>query len=134
MSWTWIQQNGQMFGPDGVLLAEGYAGHGPGLNNAAMQAVHGVGPLPCGRYTIGPLEAAHTTAEGHVLTDSAALVPHPENQMYGRSGFRIHGRKSLTDMDASNGCPVLDHEPRMEVLSSPDRELIVLAKNPYVLS
>jgi len=134
MSWTWIQQTGQMFGPDGVLLAEGYAGHGSGLNNPYMQHVQGLGPLPCGRYTISPLEATHTTAAGHVLIDSAALIPDPANEMFGRSGFRIHGRKSLEDREASNGCIVLDHEPRMKVLTSPDRELIVLAKNPYVLS
>ena len=134
MSWTWIQQTGQMFGPDGVLIGEGYAGNKEGLNNPALQARSGVGPLPCGRYTIGPLEATHTTAEGHVLTDSAALIPDPANEMFGRSGFRIHGRKSLEDREASNGCIVLDHEPRMKVLTSPDRELIVLAKNPYTLS
>lgn len=134
MSFTWIQNEGQMFGPDGTLWGTGYAGHGEGLNNGALQARSGVGPLPCGKYTIGPLEATHTTAEGHVLTDSMELIPDTANEMFGRGGFRLHGRKSLDDMDASEGCIVLDHEPRMRVANSPDKALLVVARNPYTVS
>lgn len=116
-----------MLDPDGKLVQQLYAGCGDGRNNPAMQGIHGVGPLPVGGYTIGTLEATHTTAGGHLLTDSAALVPDPANEMFGRSGFRIHGRKSLVDMDASNGCPILDHGPRMSVLNSECKRLRVIA-------
>lgn len=116
-----------MLGLDGELIQSLYAGHGDGRNKPAMQGHAGMGPLPCGWYTIGPLEATHTTTEGHTLIDSAALVPDAGNEMFGRSGFRIHGRKSLVDRDASNGCPIQDHGPRMKVLTSPCRRLLVVA-------
>lgn len=124
---TWIQDSGEMLDPEGNLVQKLYAGCGIGRNNPAMQGCRGEGPLPCGWYTIGPLEATHTTSEGHVLTDSAALIPDPENEMFGRSGFRLHGRKSAMDQDASNGCPILDHGPRMSVLTSECRRLRVIA-------
>jgi hypothetical protein len=100
------------------------------LNNPALQARSGVGPLPCGKYTIGPLEASH----GHLGVNVCALIPYPDNEMFGRSEFYLHGRKSLDDMDASEGCIVLDHEPRMRVVNSPDKTLLVVARNPYTVS
>jgi len=114
-----------MLAPDGSLVGTGYAGHGSGLNNGALQDQAGLGPLPCGWYTIGPLEAVHVTSEGHTLYDSCELIPDPENEMFGRSGFRLHGRKSSTDMDASNGCPVLDHAARMRVIGDSVKRLLV---------
>lgn len=120
---TWRQSTGQMFSSDSALVGAGYAGNGPGLNEPSMQGVHGVGPLPRGRYTIGPLQASH----GALGTNVAALIPNPSNGMFGRSAFFCHGRKSLTDMDASEGCIVLDHEPRMVVLNGTDRDLEVVA-------
>lgn len=123
-----------MLDPDGNLVQQLYAGCGIGRNNPAAQSLHVEGPLPVGGYTIGELEATHTTAEGHVLTDSAALIPDPENEMFGRSGFRIHGRKSAVDESASNGCIILDHGPRMLVLNSACKRLRVVACAPDTAS
>lgn len=81
-----------------------------------------MGPLPRGKYTIGPLQPSH----GALGTNVAALIPDPSNEMFGRGSFYIHGRKGPTDMDASEGCIVVDHDPRMEILSSDDRELEVV--------
>ena len=111
-----------MIDADGGIVGVGYAGNGAGLGNPAMQNVLKVGPLPQGRYVIGPLQPSHGTLGANV----AELKPDPQNDMFGRSGFFLHGRKSLTDMDASEGCIVLDHDPRMLVLQSDDRDLAVV--------
>jgi hypothetical protein len=129
--WTYIQTSGAMIRPDGSLLATGYAGHGEGRNNPAFQAVAGVGPLPCGMYSRGPLEEHH----GSLGANVAQLEPDPANQMFGRSGFYSHGRHNLQDLDASHGCLVLDHDARMEFLTSPDTGLRVISHlDPEVVS
>lgn len=117
-----------MLGPDGSVVGTGYAGNNDGLNNPAMQDRRGIGPLPCGGYTIGALEAAH----GHLGANVAALIPDSDNEMFGRSEFFCHGRKSATDMDASEGCIVLDHDPRMKVLTSDCKRLQVVQSAPVV--
>jgi hypothetical protein len=38
----------------GCSLSPPTAGKGEGLNNPAMQGDHGAGPIPQGRYRIGP--------------------------------------------------------------------------------
>ncbi len=123
---AWKQSTGTMTDQASNVVGKGYAGHHEGLNNPALQDRHGVGPLPQGRYMIGPLLSSHIV--GNVVLQSCAhLTPHPENEMFGRAGFLIHGRKSLTDMEASEGCIVLDHDDRLKVLNSEDKELIVVA-------
>lgn len=126
MTFTWIQDSGTMLAPDGSVVGTGYAGNGSGLNNPAMQDRRAVGPLPCGGYTIGPLEPVH----GHLGTNVAALIPDSDNEMFGRSEFYLHGRKSLTDMDASLGCIVLDKGPRLKVINSPCKRLEVIRSAP----
>lgn len=123
--WTWQQTSGQMLNATGTLIGTGYAGRGDGLNDQAMQSEKGIGPLPRGKYTIGPLLSSHTVGNV-VLVWCAQLTPDPANEMFDRAGFMIHGRKSLTDMDASEGCIVLDFNPRMQVLKSEDRDLMVV--------
>ncbi len=121
--WTFVQSSGEMINGDGLVVGKGYAGNGEGLNNPAMQDVENKGPLPQGRYTIGPLQASH----GKLGTNVAALDPAAGNEMFGRGDFFCHGRKGPDDMDASEGCIVLDHDPRMTVLKSGDRDLQVVA-------
>lgn len=126
MAWTFVQNTGEMFDSVGTLLATGYAGHGLGRNNGALQGVHKIGPLPVGKYVIGPLEARHDKLGQNVCP----LIPDPGNEMYGRSAFYLHGRKSPTDLDASEGCIVLDHDPRLVVANSSVRDLEVTESLP----
>lgn len=120
-----------MIDPDGLtVVGIGYAGHGWGRNNPRMEKVHGIGPLPAGDYTIGPLEMQHAALGLNVC----ALMPDPANTMYNRSGFFLHGRKSPTDLDASEGCIVLDHTSRMRVATSADRKLRVIASRSNSIS
>ncbi len=96
----------------GLLLGTGYAGHGAGLNNPAMQCVHDTGPLPQGVYSINP--PVNTTAHGPYVM---WLTPAPSNHMFGRSGFGIHADEISNPGKylASTGCIVMSAAVRMAI-------------------
>lgn len=131
MSWIYVQRTGELW-HSGAVVSHGYAGRddgdgmaepGEGFNDPAAQAVRGVGPLPVGRYTIGPPHH-HPTAGPYTLR----LTPHPDNQMFGRAGFLIHGGLGTTS--ASQGCIVLSMAARARIAESQDYELVVVAEQP----
>lgn len=115
----------------GQLLGTGYsgrnfvsdAGHINGRNEPALESVSNIGPIPRGNYTIG-------RAEFHSVLGPVAmpLSPDPDNKMYGRGDFWIHG-DNVTH-DASHGCivlgPMVRHEIAEEVEVKNDA-LLVLA-------
>src|SRR5882672_11016886 len=75
----------------------GYSGRDDGRNNTAMEAHPDVGPIPRGRYKIGP---AHDHPKlGPIVFD---LTPEPGTNVFTRSAFRIHGDNAAHD--ASHGC------------------------------
>lgn len=76
------------------------------------------GPLPAGYYTIGP---AHTSPHTGPLTMD--LEPFPENAMFGRSLFRLHGDNA--EHDASDGCIIAMRPYRILIDASPVRLLWV---------
>jgi hypothetical protein len=78
------------------------------VNNPDNQNIKGknAGPLPRGQYTIGP-ERNYTEHNGKVLMNAMKLTPNPSNQMFGRSGFLIHGSNDYSRQDSSLGCIVL---------------------------
>ena len=51
---TYRQSTGELFDPTGERIGIGYAGHGEGTNDPAMESIANIGPLPRGRYFIGP--------------------------------------------------------------------------------
>jgi hypothetical protein len=99
----------------------GYAGRGVGKNNPLMQNVSNVGPLPAGTYTIeSPVD---TETHGlYVLW----LTPDPMNEMFGRTGFGIHGDSIDNPGNASEGCIVLPRITREAIWESGDRQLLVV--------
>lgn len=101
---TYSQTSGEMRTATAVLLGTGYAGHGEGVNNPAMQSIHDTGPLPEGIYTIAP--PVNTTTHGPYVM---WLTPNPANQMFGRSGFGIHADEIANPGKrlASTGCIVI---------------------------
>jgi hypothetical protein len=115
------QSSGQLERPDLPPLPC-YSGHGAGLNNPAMQDQHDVGPLPQGRYTMTALiDSPHT---GLSTID---LNPDPENHMFGRSGFRIHGDNGAHNHTASEGCIIAgSSSDRIQIWNSGDRQLTVV--------
>jgi hypothetical protein len=98
---------------------EAYSGHGRGLNNPGLEAVDKVGPIPAGRYAIGP--SFHHPRLGP-LTMRLTPINHTA---LGRSGFCIHGDNALGDHSASEGCIVAPREGRLAIDAQTDRVLDV---------
>lgn len=121
MPWTYHQTSGRLVSPRGELLGIGYSGHGDGLNNPAMEAVHGVGPIPAGHWHIGPAKAPpdHLGPVAMPLTP-VGFDPH------GRSAFFMHGDNIHMNHTASDGCVIMGPLIRRCVDASLDCDLFVL--------
>jgi hypothetical protein len=99
----------------------GYSGHGEGKNNPAMQKVPNVGPIPVGKYTIGqPYDSPQTGPF------TLPLTPDPENEMFGRSGFKIHGDNLSDPGNGSDGCIVVARDIREKINNCNDKILNVV--------
>lgn len=120
--WTYHQSTGELFTADGERIGVGYAGHGEGKNNPALQQVHDVGPLPRGKWLIGP---AYTHPHLGPLTMN--LTPMDGTQTFDRTDFRLHGESAKTPGGSSLGCMVQPHVVREAVDQSRDKELEVVA-------
>ena len=120
MTWQYDQQSGDL-SHDGATVATGYSGADDGKNNPLKEAVHCIGPIPRGRYTIeSPVDTR--THGPYVL----GLAPDPANEMYGRSAFGIHGDSIVHPGQASEGCIVAPRPIREQVWQSGDRGLEVV--------
>jgi hypothetical protein len=120
--YTYHQSTGALT-RDGAQVLNGYAGHGTGVNNPGMQDQHDVGPLPQGRYIMTALVDSPHTGHATIILD-----PDPTNQMFGRSGFRIHGDNGAGNRTASNGCIIVGLAPdRTRIWDSGDHALEVLS-------
>lgn len=108
--YTFFQSSGRINAPDGSLLGIGCAGQGIGFNNPSMQGAPNIGPLPRGFYKIGP---PHDHPKLGPLTMN--LEPFPENEMFGRSKFRIHGYAKVHPELSSEGCIVQFHDVRKHI-------------------
>ena len=122
--WTYRQHDGQIALTRGsltIIYGHGYSGCGDGLNNPALEADAGVGPIPKGRYPIGaPLDPVD-----HLGPLALSLTPDPANVMFRRSAFFIHGDNAEGNHTASHGCIILDHAIRVQIDASTDKELTV---------
>ena len=118
--WTYSQPDGNL-SQDGAPIGAGYSGFAAGKNNPSMQEVHDIGPLPRGRYSIGP---PHDTAEHgpHVM----ALTPDAGTDMFGRAGFLIHGDSLAHPGAGSHGCIDLATANRHQISGSGDTQLEVV--------
>lgn len=81
--------------------------HVQGRNNPAMQAVHNIGPLPQGWYTLD-----EPITHPHLGPLAFPLIPDPANEMFGRGGFFIHGASSADPLNSSEGCIIMPHDVR----------------------
>ena len=125
--WSYIQNTGELFRPDGTLIATGYSGgnegkNPEGINNPDMQNIKKVGPLPQGFYTFG--EVVLKSQLGPFVIP---LIPDTDNVMFGRSGMYVHGDHDDTHpkQSASEGCIIMPRAVREEMYSSKDRILEV---------
>lgn len=118
--WTYEQASGAIVRPDGSVLAIGYSGRVPdGKNRPDTQHIRNVGPIPRGWYTI---EAPRTSTFKKYYMP---LAPRGDNEMFGRSGFQIHGDNASGD--ASTGCIIISPKSfREEIWNSGDHLLRVV--------
>src|SRR5690242_15913774 len=120
--WMYEQATGNLL-HEATLVGKGYSGNGRGKNNPAMESVHYVGPIPRGFYIIG--EPRDTEDHGPFVLP---LSPNPVNEMYGRTGFLIHGDKlNAPPGNASEGCIILPHDVRTFVWRTGDKFLQVVS-------
>jgi Protein of unknown function (DUF2778) len=121
--WQYSQSTGKLTDPQGSLAGVGYSGNGTGLNEPDYQSIKNHGPIPQGDYTIGP--AYSDSEKGPSVLP---LTPNPTNEMFGRSGFLIHGDLigEVGKFLASDGCIILAHDIRQAISDSADRALEVV--------
>jgi hypothetical protein len=123
--WTYAQSTGALL-QNGAQFATGYSGADDGRNNPEMQAIHNVGPIPQGAWTIvGP--PTNTPDHGpYVLR----LVPADGTKTFGRRGFLMHGDSIESPGCASHGCIIMPRNVREQVWNSGDTELEVVPALP----
>lgn len=120
--WVFESSTGRMFKDDSNMVRGiGWSGQGLGKNNPDMQNVPDVGPIPVGRYTIGA--PYHHPKLGPITMD---LEPDTNNEMYGRSLFRIHGFGEDKE-HASEGCIIQVPSVRQAIADSGDNQLEVVS-------
>lgn len=108
------QSTGRLSDEHGNLLGECYSGRDNGKNNPALQQTPDIGPIPAGIYRIG----APFDDEGHLGKFVMSLTPLPENEMFGRSGFYMHGDSASHSGGASEGCIIAGPLTRHRVFAT----------------
>ena len=116
MAWIYKQSTGEFSDAAGIWL--GYSG-AYGYMDPKWETMPDHGPIPCGDYTIG----AATDEKGPL---TLPLTPDPANEMYGRSGFLIHGDNAVHPGHASEGCIILSEAARTAIVASGDKQLTVI--------
>lgn len=119
MSWQYNQNTGRLT-RDGQEAGTGYSGRGPGRNNPMLENVRNVGPIPRGRYRIGP---QRTHPSKGPITMTLTPVGHAA---HGRNHFLIHGDSNRHPGDASEGCIVISRAVRQAIAASGDTDLEVV--------
>lgn len=123
--WTYEQLTGALWDTNGQIIWRGYSGAPSGENNPSMENVTDVGPIPRGYYSIGA--PADTVSHGPYVLP---LTPAAMNEMYGRSGFLIHGDSIEHPGEASQGCIIMPRAVREQIWTSCDHQLKVVSQVP----
>ena len=79
-----------------------------------------------GRYQAVSIRSRRTVDHPNSGPCSLPLTPDAENEMYGRSGFYVHGDSASTDGTASKGCIILSRAARDQIAASDIRMLTVV--------
>jgi hypothetical protein len=119
--WSYDSANGNL-SQDGAFVGTGYSGFGDGVNNRAEEMDADIGPVPHGNYTIEPF-FDDPGGKGPMV---AHLEPAPENTMFGRTGFMIHGDNAAMNRTASHGCIIFARDIRQKISDSGDTALEVV--------
>lgn len=119
MPWTYHQNTGQLAWHN-QKIGVGYSGLGSGRNNPNEEKTRNVGPIPRGRYRIGPAHT-HRTKGPWTMT----LTPNGHTA-HGRTAFLVHGDSRTNPGNASEGCIVLPPDIRIRMARSGDTVLEVV--------
>lgn len=119
--WTFRQTDGALI-RDGAMVGEGYSGHGRGRNNPTLESHVEMGPIPRGRWKI-QFPPYQSVNHGPLCM---RLVPAVGTDVFGRSGFLIHGDSAEHPGQASLGCIVLARPIREQIAESGDSDLEVV--------
>src|SRR3569832_575700 len=87
-----------------------YSGQQEAKNDPARVSEVGVGPIPPGRYRIGP-----AYMHPHLGPCVMILDPLPGTDTLGRAEFRIHGDSIKSPGTAARGCIVAPYEMRLHI-------------------
>jgi hypothetical protein len=120
--WIYQQSTGKMLDPNGLIIGYGYSGKGVSKNNPEAQTLPNFGPIPEGYYNIG--EPHDTVTHGPFVLP---LTPDPQNKMFGRSAFLIHGDSVVHPGTASEGCIIMPRSVREDIAKSVDKLLTVVS-------
>lgn len=130
--WTYYIREGELWQGGACVARRLYSGAddgdgivepGEGMNDPTKVGERNVGPLPPGRYIIGP--AFHHPKTGPV---TMRLFPAADTDMLGRDGFLIHGGNPAGG--SSQGCIVAPPTVRAMLATTEDRGLLVVAEAP----
>jgi len=108
----------------GVNQVPAYSGAGEGKNNPLLQHIANVGPIPVGAWLLGEVDDTHGPLSIHLV--------HLFGELWGRSGFLLHGDNALHIGASSEGCIIAAHPEREYLADCRDRLLIVVAELPSV--
>lgn len=104
-----------------AVIGRGYAGRGSARNNPRAEREVARGPLPVGVYEVG-------TPMDHKRLGRFAIPLAPvQGDLFGRSGFFIHGDNAKRNGTASSGCIVTDYDVRYRLMALGIRRLTVVA-------
>ncbi len=104
----------------------GYSGHGQGLNDPESESVGesddkaNAGPLPKGKYTIGPW---YNGSKGNPM---ARLAPGPDTEMFGRYAIEWHADNRSMHFSASTGYIASPQDARQAIAGSHVTDLEVV--------
>lgn len=126
--WTFRQSDGWLLDSNGARVAQGYSGRGACKNNPLKQSFPDNGPIPVGSYHPGKPEDSP-----HLGPFAIPLEPYDSNEMFGRSGFFMHGDSVSHPGQASDGCIILSH-PARTLFYAANEDLQVIAGPPNLVT
>jgi hypothetical protein len=120
MPWQYQQSTGELSLHNQIVARNGYSGFEQGKDNPQLEAVRNIGPIPRGRYAIGP---AHQHPGKGPMVMSLTPVGHLAQ---GRTHFLIHGESRDHPGQASHGCIILGLSYRQRIAGSGETILEVV--------
>ncbi len=127
MPWIYKIAEGKLYLLEGAALTrvgQGYSGDVEHKNDPASTHLQDQGPIPPGVYIVGPARDLQGGPHGPFVLP---LQPMSVNEMYGRSGFLLHGDSVSQPGTASSGCIIMPRPVRDKIAASTDKTLVVLA-------